>query len=227
MNNNYQSSWNKSVIRIGTLTMAAASITMFAPLIYLCISQNTFPTISNVLKAWSMSIAAWGVFYFVEPITYYAVIGLSGTYLGFLAGNVGNVRIPCAATALEVTGVEAGTPQGEIIATLGMSGSVVTNIFFTTLAATSLLAVLPQPVVDAFSKYTVPAIFGAIIGQNSMKNLRVGSFSIAIAFFLKVVVKPSSYIEMLLCVFIVVLFARFIYVNDAKKAAKKTEQTAN
>lgn len=220
MNNyDYETNWNKSVIRIGTVTMGLASITMFFPLIYLCISNNTFPTLANVLQAWSMSIAAWGVFYFVEPVTYYAVIGLSGTYPGFLAGNVGNVRIPCAATALEVTGVEAGTPQGEIVATLGMTGSVVTNIFFTTLAAiagTTLLAILPEAIVVAFSKYTVPAIFGAIIGQSSIKHLRVGIFSIIIALLLKLVVKPSSYFEMLLSVLLVVVFARFLYNRDNK-----------
>lgn len=221
---NYEKDWNKPVIRIGVTTMGLASLTMFIPLMYICITQGTYPSLANILKGWSMSFAAWGVFYFVEPITYYAVVGLSGTYLGFLSGNIGNLRIPCAVTALEVTGVEPGTRQGEIVATLGMTGSVITNIFFTILAAiagTTLLSVLPTPVVDAFSKYTVPAIFGAIIGQSSLKQIRIGTFSIVLALVLKLVIKPSSYFEMLLSVIGVVIFARMIYVSDSKKENKE------
>lgn len=67
-----------------------------------------------------------GVLWFVEPISYFPVLGVTGTYMAFLSGNISNMRLPCAAVAQDAADVKPGTPQGSI---LGMAVSVVINIF--------------------------------------------------------------------------------------------------
>ncbi len=221
----YAKIWDKPIVRIGVITMILASVTAFLPVIYLCISQGIVPDIGEVMKCWALSAAAWGALYVVEPITYYTVVGLSGTYVAFLTGNLANLRIPCAATALEVTGIEPGTREGEIVSTLGITGSAITSIFFTTLAAfvgAQLLAILPEVVVTAFSNYTVPAIFGAVLGQYALKEPKICLFSIALALIFHYVLLVPSYIAMLACVVLSILFSRLLYNQQKKKGNNVT-----
>ena len=134
--------------------------------------------------------AIFGAFYVVEPVSYYPILGLTGTYISFLSGNIGNLRVPCSAVAQEVVGVEAGSPEAEIVSTLGLTGSVVTNLFFTTLAAiagTALLAVFPEPIAIAFKQYTVAAIFGAVFGQFTLKYPKLAVAGIAIPLLIYIV----------------------------------------
>ena len=169
----YLSIWDRPIIKIGVITMILASLTAFLPVVYLCLKTGVTPTAGELFKCWGMSASTWGALYVVEPLTYYTVVGLSGTYVAFLTGNLGNLRIPCAASALEVTGVQPGTREGEIVSTLGITGSAITSIFFTTLAAVlgvQIMAVLPESVINAFNNYTVPAIFGAVLGQYVLKE---------------------------------------------------------
>ncbi len=168
----FEKIWKAPVIRIGVVTVLIPMFLCFLPSLYLYVQYGVFPPIPVALKAWGMIAAIFGAFYVVEPVSYYPVLGLTGTYISFLSGNIGNLRLPCSAVAQEVVGVEAGTPEAEIISTLGVAGSVVTNLFFTTLAAvagTALLAAFPEPIALAFKQYTVAAIFGAVFGQFTLK----------------------------------------------------------
>ena len=95
--------WKKDSMRIGSPTNILAALTAFLPVIWLCTTYNCWPPVSTILTAWGMVAASFGAFYFVEPISYYAALGMTGTYLSFLSGNIGNMRVPCAALALDVT----------------------------------------------------------------------------------------------------------------------------
>ena len=43
--------------------------------------------------------SAVGVIWFVEPISYFPIVGVAGTYMAFVSGNISNLRIPCAMIA--------------------------------------------------------------------------------------------------------------------------------
>lgn len=222
----YQKMWDKPIIKIGITTMILASLTAFFPVIYLCAKTGIVPTVGEFFACWGLSASTWGALYVVEPLTYYAVVGLSGTYSAFLTGNLANMRIPCAATALEVTGIEPGTREGEIVSTLGIAGSAITSIFFTTVAAVigiQILAILPEKVITAFNSYTVPAIFGAVLGQYALKEFKLCVFSIALALLFIYVIAIPSYLAMFASVVITVLFSRFLYTRNKKKSENKEE----
>lgn len=99
-NKELMSEWKKNSIRIGTPTNLLAAFTSFIPVIWLCITYNCWPDPKVVLAGWGMVALSFGAFYVVEPISYYAALGLTGTYLSFLSGNIGNMRVPCATMAL-------------------------------------------------------------------------------------------------------------------------------
>ena len=65
-------------------------------------------------------ISSFGVLWFVEPISYYPVVGQIGTYMAFLSGNISNMRVPCASMVQVSAEVEPGTHEGSIIATIGV-----------------------------------------------------------------------------------------------------------
>ncbi|MBQ9710050.1 MAG: metallophosphoesterase, partial [Clostridia bacterium] len=120
---NYMNEWKKSSVRIGAPTNLLAAVTAFIPVLYLCFTYDCWPETSLILSAWGLTALSFGAFYVVEPISYYAALGLSGTYLGFLSGNIGNMRVPCAALALDVTESESGTLQAEVVSTMAICGS--------------------------------------------------------------------------------------------------------
>lgn len=180
--------WKKGSIRIGSPTNILAALTSFIPVIWLCTTYDCWPPVSTVLTAWGMVAASFGAFYFVEPVSYYAALGMTGTYLSFLSGNIGNMRVPCAALALDVTKSETGSLQAEIVSTMAICGSIITNLIATTSAVivgSAVLAVLPAFLVTGLTKYASSAIFGATFGNFAVKYPKIAVFSLGIPLVLK------------------------------------------
>ncbi|MEG2184716.1 MAG: hypothetical protein RRY12_08570, partial [Cloacibacillus sp.] len=141
------SEWKRNCVRIGAPTNLLAAVLAFIPVLWLCSTYDCWPPLDVVLTAWGMVAVSFGAFYFVEPVSYYAALGMSGTYLSFLSGNIGNMRVPVAAMALEATESETGSLQAEVASTMAICGSIITNLVFTTLAAmvgAAVVAILPE-----------------------------------------------------------------------------------
>lgn len=156
----------------------------------------------------------------VEPISYYGVLGAAGSYMAFLSGNISNMRLPCAMVAQEVTGVKPGTKEGELMATIGIAGSIVTNLIFVTLGAiggTLLLGALPASVKDAF-KYVPASIFAIMFTNFMLKRPDLGAFGVISA--LLILTVGSMFIplplQMLLNVVLVVAVGILIYRKKKK-----------
>jgi hypothetical protein len=210
----YELLWKKPVIKIGMITMLIASALSFIPLIYLYIKYGIMINLATALKAWGLIVAVFGAFYIVEPISYYPILGLAGTYMSFLSGNISNLRLPCSAMAQEVVGAKEGTREAEIIGTMGIVGSIVVNLIGVTLAAfigNWILGLLPEIVATAFRDYTAPAIFGAVFGQFSMRQPKLAPFALAIPLILLGVLKAPIWLVILASVFGTIIISRFFY----------------
>lgn len=62
------------------------------------------------------------------------------------------MRVPCAVIAQESLGVEAGTKKAELVATLGIAGSIFVNVIIVTIAApggAALMSIFPPVVITA------------------------------------------------------------------------------
>lgn len=214
--------WVKPVIRVGMTTLLLAAFLSFLPSIYLYMKYGVFPSFDIAMKSWGMIAALFGAFYVVEPISYYSVLGMTGTYLSFLSGNISNLRLPCAAMALEVTETEPATREGEIISTLGITGSIITNLIGTTLAAfigAALIKLFPPVIADAFKNYTVPAIFGAVFGQFAIKYPKLAIVGIGIPVILRFTTTLPAWVLIIASVFGTIIIARLLY-NMENKPSK-------
>ena len=214
--------WKKSCVKIGTPTNLLAAVTAFIPVIYLCITYDCWPSFSLVMEAWLLTVIAFGAFYVVEPLSYYASLGMSGTYLSFLSGNIGNMRVPCAALALDVTDSQPGTVQAEVVSTMAICGSIVTNLIATTLAAfigAAIVSVLPVMLKVGLQTYASAAIFGATFGNFSLKQPKLAIFGLGIPLLCKVAqsyVPLQAWLIIVLSVFGTVFIARFFYKLEHK-----------
>lgn len=219
----YMNSWKKACVKIGTPTNLIAAFTAFIPVIYLCIRFDCWPSWSLVLSAWGLTLVSFGAFYLVEPISYYASLGMSGTYLSFLSGNIGNMRVPCASLALDVTDSEPGTMQAEIVSTMAICGSIITNLIATTLAAfigSAIVAVLPAVIKTGLQSYASAAIFGATFGNFALKQPKLAIFGLGIPVICKILttwINIPAWLIIVLSVFGTVAIARLFYVKSLKK----------
>jgi len=80
--------WKDPVIKVGMITLLMASALSFLPVLYLYFVHGIIPSVSLMLKSWGMIALLFGAFYIVEPVSYYVVLGLAGTYVYvFLVGE--------------------------------------------------------------------------------------------------------------------------------------------
>lgn len=217
--NNYEKSFTKPIIRYGSLTNLLAIPLCFIPAIYLWLVKGAFTGWNNILTGWMYVASMFAIYSVVEPICYFPILGLPGTYMSFLSGNIGNMRVPCAVVAQESLGVEPGTKKAELIATLGIAGSIFTNTIMVTIAAiggAALMSIFPPVVLTAF-KYVSSAIFGAMFAMFASKNLKYGAFALVVVMAMLLSKAIPVYIMIPIAVFSTAIFG---VVDYNKKQSK-------
>ena len=176
MNNYFENEYLPKMHRIGTITNILGVVLSFAPAAVLAVVYGLLPDWGALLTAFIAALSAFGFLWFVEPISYFTVVGPIGTYMAFLSGNISNMRVPCASMAQISAGVEPGTNEGSIIATIGMAVSIIINVSELTIGVilgSSVLAMLPASVTEALN-YLLPALFGALLMQFGLKQKSLG-----------------------------------------------------
>lgn len=231
MNTNYfEQDYLPRMHRIGKMIGILGVISSFLPALVLGLVYGLWPDMPALVTSFIAAATSFGFLWFIEPISYYPVIGPVGTYMAFLSGNISNMRIPCASMAQISAGVELGTNQGSIIATIGMGVSVIINIIILSvgvIAGSSILAMLPASVTAALN-YLLPALFGALFVQFAMKQKKLAVIMLAAGGLIYTAINRGvfdflpgarSYLGTLLCVFGAIFIAMMM--NKGK-----TEQDA-
>ncbi|WP_028783893.1 hypothetical protein [Thalassobacillus devorans] len=185
----------------GRLTIwSVITLTLMVPL-YLSFVLGFHPGWSAILSGFAAYASIIAIVWVVEPISYYPVLGVSGTYLAFLTGNIGNMCLPCASVAQSVVGAEPGTKKGEITSTLAMAAASFVNIMiilFVILGGSYLLSLLPASITDSF-RFVLPAIFGGVIAQFAIQKPSWGAIGIAFGLFVNIGPIPRAF-QTFLCV---------------------------
>lgn len=216
-NYNYQ----ERMIRVGIFTTLACIVANFIPAMYMQVFVGIAPSLSDIFRIWVVALTAFGMHWVLQPVTFFPTLGISGSYISWVAGSVADIRIPAATMAQKVTAAEAGTPKGDIMATIGISGSVLVSVCLITaftFIGTGILSILPKFVITSF-KYILPAVFGAVYAEHSKKNFKL-SIEVIIAAILMTYFLPKIGIpKWILSVFIIVggvLLARLFYRTSSK-----------
>ena len=93
------------------------------------------------------------------------MLGVGGSYLSFITGNVTNMKIPVAMNAKDIAGTEVGTPEHEIISTISVATSAIVTTVVIVLGVILLAPLQPvlqsETLLPAFNN-VVPALFGAL-----------------------------------------------------------------
>lgn len=186
--------FDKKCLRMGLVTMSAAVIASFLPAIYLYIAYGVIPTGADITSIFGMMAASFAVGWLVQPITFYPALGIGASCLSWTTGNVADLRMPAISAAQKTAGIEAGTPEGNVLSTMAAATTnIVTVVFLTviTVIGSGLIALLPSNVTAAFS-YIAPAIFGAIVVDYAMKNLKNNLPLIISGFIVYIVLKQAG-----------------------------------
>ena len=76
-----------------------------------------------------------------------------------------NLKLPCAVNALKIAGKEANTPEGDVVASIGVAASSIMTVVILTIAALLVNLISPVfelPAVQTMSSYLLPALFGSM-----------------------------------------------------------------
>ena len=112
----------------------------------------------------------------VETFTYSPMLGSGGTYLGFVTGNLSNLKVPCSLNCMEQAGVEKGTEEAEVISTIAIAVSSIVTMLILILGVVLISFLTPvfenEVLAPAFDN-VLPALFGGMAVVYISKNWKI------------------------------------------------------
>ena len=112
----------------------------------------------------------------IETVTFVPMLGAGGSYLGFVTGNISNLKLPCALNALEQNEVSANSEEGEVVSTIAIAvSSIVTTVIIIigVVLIVPLTPILQAPVLQPAFDQILPALFGGLGVAFVSKNWKV------------------------------------------------------
>lgn len=160
----------------GKIWIWTAVIIVLCVPISICVYYNAWPGMAPVLKGLIGVAPIFWTVGVIEVITFTPMLGTAGSYLGFVTGNLTNLKVPSALNALDNAKVKAGTEEGEIISTLAIAtSSIVTTIIIAAgvLLLAQLAPILNSPTLKPAFENILPALFGGLAVVYVSKNWKI------------------------------------------------------
>lgn len=155
--------------------LAAAALFLLFP-VAISVIFHVAPDLGGTLKGLLGVAPMFWTVGLVEVFTYVPMLGAGGSYLSFVTGNLSNLKVPCALSAMEKAEVKAGSEEGEVISTIAVA---VSSIVTTLIIALGVLLIVPlTPVLTsatlapAFDN-VLPALFGGLAVVYVSKNWKI------------------------------------------------------
>lgn len=176
--------YNDQTHRLGlTWDITAFFVFMLIP-VAISLHLHAWPTAKAFLSAATLFLitALGGV---GEDILYTSMIGPSATYVSFLTGNISNLKFPCTASALESSGYDVHSDEGEVIATIAVCVSSIVTVLVIAIFCVLLAPFLPKLQSPGSFFYpalrqVLPCLFGAIIVPYCVKNPKLWEFPVVV-----------------------------------------------
>lgn len=212
-----QSSYEQDIHRLGRGWGIAAILLLLAVPAVTCFYYDIWPPLGGLLKGLLTVCSIYVPIGIIEVFNYSPMLGAGGSYLAFVTGNISNMKVPAAATAMELAGVKPGTKEGEIISTIAVAmSSIVTTlvILLGVLLMIPLQKVIQSTALKPAFDNVLPALFGALILIFiNKKNYKVAVIPVALMIVFFLIVKNASLVGLMVPVasLIAIGIARILY----------------
>ncbi|MDF2942171.1 MAG: hypothetical protein K0S01_1029 [Herbinix sp.] len=160
----------------GQIWIWTAIILLFCVPISICIYYNAWPGITPVFNGLVGVASIFWIVGTIEVITYTPMLGTAGSYLGFVTGNLTNLKVPSALNAMENAKVKSGTEEGEVISTIAIAtSSIVTTLIIAAgvLLLAQLSPILNSPTLKPAFENILPSLFGGLAVVYVSKNWKI------------------------------------------------------
>ncbi len=162
--------------RLGRIFTSAVLILLIGAPFLMGTYLGAMPNLPAAAKAFLGVGIVYLISCIVEYLIYLPMLGAGGSYLGFITGNLINMKIPCAMNARDIVGVKSGTPENEIVSTLSIATSSLVTILVLVLGVVLMIPLQPflqsEALQPAFEN-VVPALFGAMACKYYRTNRKV------------------------------------------------------
>lgn len=193
----------------------------------LAIVYNAWPSFGEVVNAlYPIALTFWPVG-IIEVLTYTPMLGVGGTYLGFVTGNLSSLKVPCALDSMEKANVKADSDEGEVISTISIATSSITTIliiFVGILLLSSLSGVLSSPILKPAFDNVLPALFGGlgVVYMSRYFKIAVLPMTLMVVLFVFVPYLNSGMVGIMIPVSMIItlVYSRIMY-NKQNKMNKK------
>jgi len=177
--------------RYGKIWIWSAVVVVMMVPIAICVKYNAWPEMTAVLKGLLGVAPIYWTVGVIEVITYTPMLGVGGTYLAFVTGNLTSLKAPSALSAMENADVKPGTEEGEVISTLAIATCSIVTTLVLALGVCVLAMIAPilnSPVLKPAFDNILPALFGGLAVVYVSKNwkLSIAPLVFMVALFLAV-----------------------------------------
>ena len=153
----------------------------------------------------------------VEAFSYMPMLGPGGSYLGFITGNMSNIKVPVALNAMDSVGVQQNTEEGDVISTIAIAISTLVTLIIIIVFIVLLVPLTPvfsSPALQPAFENVVPALFGCLMVAFMVRTPKVSVPVILItaALFIAVPALKGIYPVILPLVAVAaIVYSRFLY----------------
>lgn len=174
-----------------------------------------FMVFFNALYPIAMTFWTVGV---IEVITYTPMLGVGGTYLGFVTGNLSSLKVPCALDSMEKAGVKPDSDEGEVISTISIATSSIVTIIIIGIGVAFLSLIygfLQSDVLKPAFDNVLPALFGGlgVVYISRYFKIAILPICVMLVLFIFVPFLDSGMVGIMIPVSMIItlIYARYLY----------------
>ncbi len=160
----------------GRIWILSALGMIFAYPIITCIYFGSWPGWKPILQGLLGVAPIFWTVGLIEVLTFVPMLGTAGSYLAFVTGNLTNLKVPAALSAMENAKVKPGSDEGEVISTIAVATSSIVTTVIIALGVAMLVPLTPilnHPAVKPAFDNILPALFGGLAVVYVSKNWKI------------------------------------------------------
>lgn len=170
------SEYTRNIHKSGTIWFLGVYAFIIAFPVATCIYFSAWPTWQQFFGAAIAVVPTYWAVGIVEAFTYMPMLGPGGSYLGFITGNMSNLKVPVAINAMDSMEVKQGTEEGDVISTIAIAVSSIVTVVIIILFVVLMVPLTPvfeNPVLQPAFDNIVAALFGGLMVAFMVKDLKV------------------------------------------------------